>query len=142
MVMKVKKEELNLEALFQLKREESPDEAFWDAFDQQLQIKLAAVSLKRPFLNWGNLESIFSFKWLRWVPVTTCLCLFLTYHQISKSSKDLDSRFAFVASAIESQSIRSIPLTVDNSHFSIPNKNLISIPQKTLAKIDHTRFSF
>ncbi|MDR0647694.1 MAG: hypothetical protein LBF43_04740 [Puniceicoccales bacterium] len=142
--MKPKKLNFSLEELLHLKRYEMPPEAFWEAFEKQLQCRLALeVERKRSFSLVKMLDALYK-NWVRWFPLATCLCVlsFVVYTQCFRAEK-LSNRFVVVAEDIVChRALKQFVLSADQQLSSVPVKNLVSGSQKIVATDTYKRFSF
>lgn len=142
--MKPKKLNFSLEELLHLKRCEMPREAFWEAFEEQLQCRLALEIKRKRSFSWTNMLAILYKKWVHWFPLATCLCVFsfVVYAQCFRVEK-LSNRFVVVSEDIIChQALKQFVLSVDQQLSSVPVKNLVSGSQKMVATDTCKRFSF
>jgi hypothetical protein len=142
--MKPKKLNFSLEKLLHLKRYEMPREEFWEAFEEQLQRRLALEPRKKRSFSWKNPLDILYKNWVHWFPLATCLCVFsfVIYTQCFRIEK-LSSRFVAVAEeVVYHRALKQFVLSVDQQLSSVPVKSLVSGSQKIVATDTCKRFSF
>ncbi|MDR2769598.1 MAG: hypothetical protein LBB19_03560 [Puniceicoccales bacterium] len=142
--MKPKKLNFSLEELLHLKRCEMPREEFWEAFEKQLQCRLALEIKRKRSFSWMNMLDVLYKNWVRWFPLATCLCVFgfVVYTPYFRVGK-LSSRFVVMTEdVICHRALKQFVLSVDQQLSSVPVRSLVSGSQKIVATDACKCFSF